>query len=624
MDKLKQFIVGLVSILLLIGLLVGGYLMLEEVDQKPEIVYEPPPKEEPEETVDPEQAKEEAATMGLGVGMGIKEDMSELPELVPERDEMEPDVEEEDQRMFAVRVIKTGLQNPGGLAVHPKKTNLIYIAEEDTDRIMVYDEVEDTLRPVVDVSTPIYEDADGSIRSSQGLGMPEGMCFGPNGYLYVVEDKIGGRLVKFKLGEDDIDIVAGFVIEMPGSWGGYAWEDVAVGVNGEILLAGSTAQDLASGDVLDIFVGTMVYKDRNDKWWVPYERKFASFSSVAFSKSGSQAIVTGELSGEISWIDLTTRRRLGGNSEHTARGAEGLCVLPDGSLLIGLEEGSVNALDPAVDRMKPVLSELPALEYLTWDRAGYRALVSDDKSGSIIELSPLVAFDETTDKMKFATYRSILSRMHIPEECPPYLAEVLKLGGLDYTSEEAPELSFREFTTRVPMVAADARAEPVPLHNFAKDPIEHLQFVVFEPNQIAYTDDGVSLSLAGFYARTEGGIEIKSSTKKMAVRRLEVSTQNIIPNGLDDFVVPHASSVSVSSSGASAINFSGLGEGPDFSVVINPSEPEKSYLAVFHEDGRRDHYTLTLPNIGAVSRSWVVAYSNDVNEEWQPLKSSGP
>ena len=82
--------------------------------------------------------------------------------------------------------------------------------------------------------------------------------------------------------------------------------------------------------------------------------------------------------------------------------------------------------------------------------------------------------------MNFATYRSILSQLHIPEECPPYLAEVLKLGGLDYTAAADPDLSFREFTTRVPMVAADAYATPVPLQNFAKDPIEHLQFVVLE------------------------------------------------------------------------------------------------------------------------------------------------
>ena len=615
MDKFRNVLVSLVAVCCLLALIVGGLYFANKfkVDESPATVDQVA-------DVAPEKLPSERDERAGG-GLNLSSNGVTLPDAAPPETEPEPEIEQEAGSMFSIRVLKTGLANPGGLAVHPEETNLIYIAEEDTDRVVVYDELLDTLTPAIDVSTPVYEDANESLRSSQGLRMPEGMCFGPDGYLYVAEDISGGRLIKFKLEPGSRRVVSGYVISLPGNWSAYSWEDVAVGRGGEILLAGSTAQDLGGGDFLDIFVGTLVYKDRNDNWWIPYERKFASFSSVEFSKSGTQAIITGELSGEISWISLTSRRRSGGNSEHTVRGAEGFCVMPDGGLLIGMEEGIVKLFDPARDAIKPVLSNLPAVEYVTWDRRGNRALVSDDKSGSIIELTPLVEFDESEDKMNFATYRSILSQMHIPRDCPPYLAEVLKLGGLDYTSIEQPDVSFREFTARVPMVAADAVATPVPLHNFAKDPIAKIQFVVFEPNSIAYTDDGVTLSLAGFYAETREGSVIKSSTKEMAVRRLEVDTKNIIPEGLDDFVVPHASSVTVSSIGAAAISFNGLGETPDYSIVINPVDPEKSYLAVFYEDGRRDHYTLSLPDIEAVARSWVVAYSNDVNDEWQSLSA---
>jgi hypothetical protein len=621
MSNGKNILGRIVVILCLIGLVGGGYYLLENYDvAEEETARKEVDDPKPSDPLEPDNEAEKKTSASTGVKTGVNQ-LPEFPEPPPEE---KPDIDEGGEGLFKVRVIKTGLRNPGGLAVHPTDTNLLYIAEEDTDRLLVYREALDRLDAVVDSSTPIYESAEQTVRSSQGLTMPEGMAFGPDGYLYVVEDTPGGRLIKFELEEGGERIRSGYVIQLPGDWKEYAWEDVAVGVNGELLLAGSTAQNAGGGDFLDIFVGTIIYKDRNDNWWIPYERKFASFSSVEFSKSGTQAIITGELSGEVSWIDLTTRRRLGGNSEHTARGAEGMCVLPDGSLLIGLEEGVVNVLDPSVDKMKTVLSKLPAVEYLTWDKAGYRALVSDDKSGSIIELTPTRKFDDAVDKMNFATYRSILSQLHIPEDCPPYLAEVLKLGGLDYTEEDKPDISFREFTARVPMVAADAYAKPVPLHNFAKDPIERLQFVVFEPNQITYTDEGVTLSLAGFYARTQSGTEIKSSTKEMAVRRLDVDTQNVIPEGITDFVVPHASSVTVSSTGVAAISFNGLGETADFSIVINPLEPEKSYLAVFHENGERDHYTLTLPDINAISRSWIVAYSNDVNDEWQALKQGRP
>jgi hypothetical protein len=520
---------------------------------------------------------------------------------------------------FRIEVLVTGLGSPGGIAVHPTHSNLIFIAEEDNNRIIVYDEHDQTSTVVIDRSTPIYRNRSQDVIATDLLGMPEGICFGPSGDLFVVEDRTGGRLIRFPLTEPR-HAASGYVIPLPGAWGDYAWEDVDVGVNGEILLAGSTAQNVATKDFLDLYVGTILYKDMNDNWWIPYERRLASFSSIEFSKSGNQAIFTGEISGEIGWIDLSTRRRLGGNSEHTARGAEGLCVMPDGSLLVGMEEGTILHLDPSVDKIHNVIENLPATEYLTWDSANQRALVSDDKSGSLLALWPIKPIDHTQDKMLFATYQSILSQLHIPKECPPYLAEVLKLGGLDYHADTKPDLGFREFTSRVPMVAAKAQVKPVPLHNFARDPIEHLEFVVFEPNNIGYSKTGVTLSLAGFYVRTQSGKEIKSTTKEMAVRRLDMNTQEVIPQGLADFVVPHASSVTVSSSGAAAINFTGMGATPDFSVIINPQQPEKSYMAVFYENGTRDHYKLSLPDQESVMHNWIVAYSNDITEQWQSLQ----
>lgn len=615
MQNWKQAVLGGIALVVVIVSIIHAVRLLEKYNvQEDSPTVFVPGTEDDDPTLNGGKTGADMTGPALFAG-GLEEE--EKPE--PAAGDPGPDVLNGPATMFTVKVLVTGLGGPGGLAVHPSHSNLIYIAEEDANRILVYDEQDQTRTVVIDQSTPIYRRRSQDIKATDFLSMPEGICFGPKGALYVVEDRTGGRLIRFPL-ENAEHVKAGYVIPLPGSWTEYAWEDVDVGANGEILIAGSTAQNVAGKDFLDLFVGTILYKDRNDNWWIPYERRLASFSSIEFSKSGNQAVFTGEISGEVGWIDLTTHRRLGGNSEHTARGVEGLCILPDGSLLLGLEEGTVQHLDPAVDTIYNVVENLPAVEYITWDPANQRALVSDDKSGSLLALIPNQPIDSSQDKMLFATYQSILSQLHIPKECPPYLAAVLKLGGLDYDAKEKPELSFREFTARVPMVAASAHVTPVPLHNFSRDPIEHLEFVVFEPNRIGYSDKGVELSLAGFYVRTQSGKETKSSTKEMAVRRLDFATQEVIPEGIADFVVPHASSVTVSTSGAAAINFTGMGETPDFSVIINPQQPEKSYMAVFYENGTRDHYTLSLPNADSVMHNWVVAYSNDITEQWQSLQ----
>ena len=351
-------------------------------------------------------------------------------------------IQVQDQR-FTVDVLADGFESPDGLAVHPTQAWL-YVGEEAAGRIWMCSDGGRHL--AVDADLPILQ-SDGT-RSAVPLQSVEGIDVTEQA-LFAVEDRPGGRLLQFDL-QANGRAVRGSEIAVPGVWDDFAWEDVAVCDDGRLLLVGSNIERVQAERDLSLFVGVLLYRDQHGTWWIPYERMFASFSAVAFSKSGDQAIYTCEVTGEVGWIDLRTPRPIGGASDKAASAPEGLCVLPDGALAVAEEGGSLLTLDPAVDTMHQVADGLGRLESLAWDPHEGRLLAVDDASGRLLALYPVAPFNRDENRMGYAQYRPIRSLVHVPEQCPDYLAGVLALGGLDYRSYKEPPLSFRAFTQRVP------------------------------------------------------------------------------------------------------------------------------------------------------------------------------
>ena len=61
----------------------------------------------------------------------------------------------------------------------------------------------------------------------------------------------------------------------------------------------------------------------------------------------------------------------------------------------------------------------------------------------------------------------------------------------------------------------------------------------------------------------------------------------------------------------------GLGETPDYTLVLNPRNPVDSYMVVFHQDGRQVQYRLSPPEDD--NRKWVIAYASRIENEWPKL-----
>ena len=306
---------------------------------------------------------------------------------------LKPEIERE----YQLNIFAENLQEPGGIATHPN-VSYVYVAEEAGNKVSLIYENGDRVDAVTQLTPIIHRDDENVFWEKDPIKQPEGLYLSHNGYLYVTEDYPGGRLIRYELASDGI-AKHGTVIEIPGKWKHFAWEDITVGSRGELLLVGSDAESIQQGANNDFFSGSLIYRDIDGNWWVPYERLFASFSSVAFTKNNRHAVYICEFTGELGWLDLKENQRLGGYSSKLLKTPEALSVLPDDSFIIGQENGLLVNYDPAMDTFKPIDIELSAVEAMHWDTQKEHLLISDDKSGKLYTLKPKTPYDISNNRM---------------------------------------------------------------------------------------------------------------------------------------------------------------------------------------------------------------------------------
>ena len=524
------------------------------------------------------------------------------------------------ERTFEMSVLAEGLVSPDSLAIHPV-TGDMYVSEEDAWAVSVLSE--GGARRVIDRDTLIVQvEADDRRLHTGPLQFPEGIAFSPAGDLYVVEDIPGGRLIRFAM-NDYGEYPEGEVIPVPGVWSTYAWEGLDIGLHGEILMAGSDIEHVSRQDAIGVFSGTILYRDREGAWWIPYHRFFASFSDVQFSKSWGQAIYTCEVTGEIGWLDLNSRYTLGGHSDMVARSPEGVGILPDGTILVAEEVGSILHIDPASDRYERIITGLSDIESVLWDPVHERLVVTEDGTGRVLAFTPDQGYDPLVDRLNYATFYPAFSQQNIPQQCPDYLARILALGGIRFDRSEGPRVTFREFVSRVPLVAANLTAVSMNPDRAIDNPVERVQFVIFEPNRMGRPANSMpGNAFALFGVRKESGDLITTSSMPVMMHSAEAPGHAFTDHGLGLLTVPTASAVSVSGIGVAAVQFMGMGRTHDFSLVLNPRNPADSYMVVFHSDGTRDHYRLETVG-SSVQDDWVIAYTHIQHDAWTRL-SYGP
>ena len=508
------------------------------------------------------------------------------------------------------QTVARGLGSPDGLAVHPDSGALYVSREDDAIVSAIVDGVPVT---AIDAGTPIYVSAGSvQVRSDPHM-MPEGIAFSRAGDLYVVEDRPGGRLIRFTLDSNGMG-AGGEDVWVPGDWSHISWEGVAVGPHNELLLSGSSVEDSVAGDAPGVFEGVLLYRDAEHNWWLLDRRPLRSFSQAAFSRDGSKVVYACEVSGEINWLDLRGEKlRWGSSMNYAAKSPEGICILPDGRVLVAEERGKLFVVDPATDEARLFAVAPGTLETVVWDERSQRLLATEDRNGTILkwEMNPPEPPGRyAIDRARFEPART---PRHIPERCPDFLAKVLGFGGVDFNKGETP-MTFRAFAVRAPMVAVDALMMPIgPADSMADDPIVRLQAAVFRPDSMTVPGAAQSGPLAVVIATTRSGKVIRTRSMEVSAAVATFSAPFVQAAGTMRVTVPFPGPVSVSEKGLCNVHLMGMGEAPDFHIALNPIEPEASYVVV--DDGVNGirQYRLAGPRGESLARNMVISYSKELS-----------
>lgn len=503
---------------------------------------------------------------------------------------------------FSSRTYVSGLSSPDGIAIDPRTGN-IFVSEEDANRIAM-------ITPRGKVKTVIDQDTrliayEGKIQKRLGpIKSPEGLAMDSFGRLYVVEDRIDGRILAIQM-EENGRVGTCEVIQVPGQGAQFQWEGIAVRDTGELLLTGSTAEsaNLGSGGMVQ---GALVYRDEVDRWWVPVMRPGAGFSGVAFSKDGQFAVYCDEITGTLGWVDLQSRYLREGASQRSFKSPEGVCVLPDGRIAVAEEGGRISLLDGEADEVAMIADSLGAIESVHWDERAKRLLVTADGSGSLLELAPDSMLDYSVDRMQRAQCQAEGAIRHVPDTTPDFIRPLLELGGLSDLNPDF-DIAFDELTRKIPMLASDARAILLQGRDDVPDPVVHLRFIALDPNRLKFDEPGFDFALSMVVLRTRSGIIYKTHLTRTVIITGNMWTGIFKNHGSFDVPVPFAYHAQPGPRGHAVIHFTGLGRSPDIAIALNPTRPEESYMLITQIDGALEQYRLEQTRSASGEENWVVS-----------------
>jgi len=530
-----------------------------------------------------------------------------------------PEPQEPVQFFQQVSPIADGFRSLDGLAVDKESGN-IYVTEEDVASIICI-QPDGSKEVLLDSSTPVYEGKGFSRKRVAGLRSPEGLALDRDGNLYVVEDLPGGRVLTFNIQiEKGRTRRSGKIVPVPIQNSGIAWESIDIGPEGELLLAGSTVEAFPRDMGKEgIFRGVVLYRDTAGEWWMPMNDAMTSYSAGSFTPDGKVAYFACELTGDVGCLDLQSHTLRTYHADRIFKSPEGLCALPDQSVLVAEEGGKIYRLDPIADRIQMVYDNGKTIESVQWDPVAHRLLVTDDQQGILWGLKLKKGLDYGLAKKSI---RNILFKAQatplemIPDHCPSYLSRVLRLGGYDPDGKD-PDIAFQDFARQYSLVSIDADAMLLSSAKPVDDPIKRIQFVIVAPYMMGIQSGQLLWSSSVFAAVKESGEMLKTELVPRQILGGDLLERSCTPIGGETVTVPMPISARVNAEGIASVNFMGMGVTPDFYLILNTVEPNDSYLVII-EAGSVQQYALHLPPYNDSSH-WVIALMRTEPDVWKAL-----
>ena len=516
-------------------------------------------------------------------------------------------------------VLAEDLSAPDGLAIEPF-TGSIYITEENDARVVRLDP--DNQRTVlIDANTPIYARRHGQVTIEQGLRSPEGIAFSRDGKLYIVEDLPGGRLIEFELPEyTHGSMLFGTVVDLPAPANGYAWESVAVSPRGEILLAGSNMEAyLGDRNVADMPSGAVMYRNVEGSWWMPVHRSLESFSGACFTPDGQHAYFISESMGYVGCFDLRDHVLKTWFADIKIESPEGVVALSDGTAVVVSEKGPLYRIDPHDCSANEVYDFQSGVESVAWDPARGRLLFTLDNEGQLTSLNNIY-FAASQKIQGPIELGNTTFQVEVPTDCPSYLTGLLNMCGFDPFSRKEGT-TFRDLVKNVALFAIDADTKLISSDTPVDDPIKKIQFAIFTPLFFGVDLSGLSGPSSGFAAVRASGEMYRTRLHKGSVMSVNMSENHFSAFVPSKLALPHPAAYRLSPEGTATVNFMGMGETPDFHIILNMKEPDLSYMVVMHPDGKYQQYEIKLPADKNIQH-WVVGLKRDNPEAWKYMTAT--
>lgn len=537
-----------------------------------------------------------AIVLTMGVALRAATASTTLPESEPGTDTPQ----------FDRQVVASGLQSPDGLAIHPTSGEL-YVSEETGGRISVVrnGRVEPVIGPRITVAADlpawmVTTERPGSHWTSGTLASPEGITFGPDGTLYVVEDTARGRVLAFEPSAAGRYTTAR-VMPIPDLGEPYAWESICMDHDGRLFLAGSSHEagtGWSSSCVLS--------RDTTQGWWMVDFGPFASFSAVALAGAEDVLVAGDEAVGGLTWWDLKRRQEIQTLSQSLGA-IEGLAVLSDGSLVVAQETtvneagtgtagGRLLRVDPASGAHSVIAEGLGTLESVVCDLKSGKIYAAEDSSGRILCFTPRQPLPPRQELLQVARRSGEARRGLPPRQTPDFLKHFMRQVGVELVeqSERAdrapdggsapasgiPPLTLEELGQHIPLVAGRVEVEALA---DVEDPITEVSFINLFPNQIAQSEKRAIPSICLFAAKHRSG-KVDRSQILGGYQARKVS-----PDGAAEIVSPEAlmmlplttcSAVESDNGVTVAMTFLGLDRLEDCFLTLNYGRRNDAYFAV--------------------------------------------
>lgn len=500
---------------------------------------------------------------------------------------------------FEQSVYAEGLEQPDGLAINPLSGEL-YVSEESAGRICVIRNGRP--KPVVTDGFRVRGEVPASLLSAERpssfwlggqLKSPEGIAFGPDNHLYVVEDSAHGRLLRFEGGDAEGRFTNAQLVPIPELGEPYAWEGICFAPDGRLFLAGSSIENSTTWGY-----SCVLARDATQTWWMVDYGPLASFSAVTLAENDNVLVVGDESVGSLTWWDIEKHAEI--QTLTKSLGAiEGLCVLPDGSLVVAVEHasdgGRLVRVNPATGGTTEIASGLGTIETVICDPRTGKLFVSEDSTGRILCFTPRAPISATS-KLLSVTRRSGEARHgQTARETPPFLKQFMGSVGVDIVDEDGEpsagsanaknrQVTMEELGKRIPMVAGRVTVQSMPGHS---DPVEEINFLSLYPNQITGVEKQPVPSLCFFSARHKSGkVDRTHSMGAVQARRIGPDGRNS-NIGAESFMMAPLSTCSAveNENGVTVVvTFLGLENFDDYFLTLNYGRTNEAFLATSGKD----------------------------------------